>query len=86
VYQTAIENVRKAFPAVWELTDELTLGVLETELKWETKVVLSQPRNESLAWLLFKDGVRALRLDRGVEAEELGPAAPGHQQGPQSPR
>jgi len=71
VYQTAIENVRKAFPPVWELTDELTLAILETDLKWEGKVVLSQPRNESLAWLLFKDGLRALRLDPGVEAEEL---------------
>jgi hypothetical protein len=71
VYQTALENVRKAFPSVWELTEELTLAVLETELKWEGKVVLSQPRNESLAWLLFKDGLRSVRLDRGVEHEEL---------------
>lgn len=71
VYQTAIENVRKAFPPVWELTDELTIAITETDLKWEGKVVLSQPRNESLAWLLFKDGLRALRLDRGVEDEEL---------------
>jgi len=71
VYQTAIENVRRAFPAVWELTDQLTLAVLETELKWEGKAVLSQPRNESLAWLLFKDGVRSVRLDRGVEDDEL---------------
>jgi hypothetical protein len=71
VYQTAIENVRKAFPPVWDLTEQLTLAVLETDLKWEGQVVLSQPRNESLAWLLFKDGVRSLRLDRGVEDEEL---------------
>jgi len=71
VYQTALENVRKAFPPVWELTDELTLVITETELKWDGKVVLSQARNESLAWLLFKDGLRVLRLDRGVEEEEL---------------
>jgi hypothetical protein len=71
VYQTAMQNVRKAFPPVWELTGELTLAVLETELTWEGQVVLSQPRNESLAWLLFKDGVRSLRLDQGVENEEL---------------
>jgi HEAT repeat protein len=56
---------------VWELTDELTIAIAETDLKWEGKVVLSQPRNESLAWLLYKDGLRALRLDRGVEDEEL---------------
>lgn len=71
VYQTAIQNVLKAFPAVWELTDPLHLVVLETELKWEKEVVLSQPRNEALAWLLFKDGVRSLAIAQGVEDEEL---------------
>ncbi|MDH4046063.1 MAG: HEAT repeat domain-containing protein [Gemmatimonadota bacterium] len=71
VYQTAIQNVLKAFPAVWELTDRLHLVVLETELKWEGQVVLSQPRNEALAWLLFKDGVRSLELAPGAEGEEL---------------
>lgn len=71
VYQTAMENVRKAFPPVWEVTDVLSLIVLEAELKWEGNVVLSQPRAESLAWLLFKDGVRSLRILQGVEDEEL---------------
>jgi HEAT repeat protein len=56
---------------VWELTDTLSLAVQETELKWEGQVVLSQPRNESLAWLLFKDGVRSLRIAQGAEDEEL---------------
>lgn len=71
VYQTAMENVRKAFPPVWERTDAVGLAVQETELKWEGEVVLSQPRAESLAWLLFKDGVRSLRIERGAEDEEL---------------
>jgi hypothetical protein len=71
VYQTAMDNARKAFPPVWELTDELQLTVLENELKWEGKVVLSQPRNEAFAWILFKDGVRGIRLQRGAEDEEL---------------
>jgi HEAT repeat protein len=71
VYQTAMGNVQKAFPPVWELTDTLSLAVQETELKWEGQVVLSQPRNESLAWLLFKDGVRSLRIAQGAEDEEL---------------
>jgi HEAT repeat protein len=71
VYQTAMQNVRKTFPPVWELTDVISLAVLETELKWDGEVVLSQPRNESLAWLLFKDGVRSIRIERGAEDEEL---------------
>jgi hypothetical protein len=71
VYQTAIENARKAFAPVWELTDELTLIVQESDIKWEGNVVLSQPRNESLAWVLYKDGVRIVRFARGLEDEEL---------------
>ena len=66
-----MDNVRKAFPPVWELTDVLSLIVLETELKWEGEIVLSQARAEGLAWLLFKDGVRSLRIERGAEDEEL---------------
>ena len=71
VYQTAMENVRRAFPPVWELTDVLSLAVQETDLKWEGNVVLSQPRAESLAWLLFKDGVRSIRIAQGGEDQEL---------------
>jgi hypothetical protein len=71
VYQTAMENVRKAFPPLWEEGDELTLAVGETELKWQGKVVLSQPRAESLAWVLFKDGVRTIVIARGAEEDEF---------------
>jgi len=71
VYQTAMANVQKAFPPVWEAMDELRLSVLESELKWEGRVVLSQARAESLAWVLFKDGVRTLTLSPGSESEEV---------------
>jgi len=71
VYQTAMQNVRKAFEPLWTEMDELRLTVIEHELKWEGKVVLSQPRNESLAWVLFKDGVRSLTIVPGAEADEL---------------
>lgn len=71
VYQTAMQNVRKAFEPLWEEMDELRLIVIEHELKWEGKVVLSQPRNESLAWVLFKDGVRSLTIARRAEDEEI---------------
>lgn len=71
VYQTAMENVRKAFPPLWEACDELTLAVGETELKWQGKVVLSQPRAESLAWVLFKDGIRTIVIAPGAEQDEF---------------
>jgi len=71
VYQTAMGNVRKAFDPLWAEMDELRLAVIEHELKWEGKVVLSQPRHESLAWILFKDGVRSVTVARGAENDEV---------------
>lgn len=71
VYQAAISNLQKAFAAVWEEVDELHLDVIEHEIKWEGKVVLNQPRAESLAWVMFKDGVRTVTIQPGAEAEEI---------------
>jgi HEAT repeats len=72
IYQRAIQNVRAAFEPIWAATDELLINVVETELVWEDQVVYRQPnKNESLAWSLFKDGMRELTLHKGVEVEEL---------------
>ena len=72
VYQQAVQNVRAAFAPVWEELDALPLSVTETEFLWEGRPVLSQEtKNESVAWLLHKDGIRALTLSPGVEEEEV---------------
>ncbi len=72
VYQKALENIRLAFEAVWEYCDELELVVTETEFHWEGVPVLAQSnKSESLAWVLYKDGVRFLALRRGVEEHEI---------------
>jgi HEAT repeat protein len=72
IYQRAIQNVRAAFEPIWAATDELVLHVVETELTWEDQVVYRQGnKNESLAWSLFKDGMRELTIHKGAEAEEL---------------
>ncbi len=72
VYQKAIENIRNAFTPVWEYCVDLELRVTETDLVWEKEVVLEQPkRSESIAWVLFKDGVRSMTLSPGVEEEEV---------------
>jgi hypothetical protein len=57
---------------VWEATDDLVFNVSESELKWEGHVVYSNAtRSESIAWVLFKDGVRSVTLLAGVEDEEI---------------
>ena len=72
VYQRAVDNIRAAFRQIWQATDDLVFDVGETELRWEDNVVYSQDqRNESIAWTLFKDGVRSVTFRPGVEETEI---------------
>ncbi len=72
VYQRAVDNIRAAFRQIWQATDDLVFDVGETELRWEDTVVYSQvQRTESIAWTLFKDGVRSLAFKPGVEETEI---------------
>jgi HEAT repeat protein len=72
IYQRAIQNVRNALTPIWAATDELVLGIGETDLLWEEHSVYHQlNKSESLAWSLFKDGMRELTIHKGAEVEEL---------------
>jgi HEAT repeats len=72
VYQRAVENIRTAFRPIWQAIDELYLDVEESALRWEGAVVYTQEqRNESLAWTLYKDGIRSVTLRPGVENAEI---------------
>ena len=72
VYQRAVDNIRSAFRQIWQATDDLIFDIGETEMRWEDNVVYSQDqRNESIAWTLYKDGVRSLTFKPGVEDLEI---------------
>ena len=72
VYQRAVENIRTAFRQIWQATDDLIFDIGETEMRWEDNPVYSQDqRNESIAWTLYKDGVRSLSFKPGVEEAEI---------------
>jgi hypothetical protein len=72
IYQRAMDNVRAAFSPIWAVLDELVLTVAETDFVWEEQVVYHQAgKSESVAWGLFKDGMRSLTIRRGAEEEEL---------------
>ena len=72
VYQRAVDNIRAAFRQIWQATDDLVFDVGETDLRWEDNVVYSQEqRNESIAWTLYKDGVRSVAFKPGVEETEI---------------
>ena len=72
VYQRAVDNIRGAFRQIWQATDDLTFDIGETAMRWEDHQVYNQDqRNESIAWTLYKDGVRSLTFKPGVEDAEI---------------
>ncbi|HUK20177.1 MAG TPA: HEAT repeat domain-containing protein [Gemmatimonadales bacterium] len=72
VYQRSVENIRNGFRQIWQSTDDLHLDVEETAFRWESHVVYQQEqRTESIAWTLYKDGVRSLTLRPSVEESEI---------------
>lgn len=72
MYQRALDVLTSGFRKLWEATDDLVLDINESELRWEGNVVYSQPaRNESFAWIFYKDGVRQITFMPGVEENEI---------------
>jgi HEAT repeat protein len=74
MHARSLEAVREAFAALWNQTDEIDLHVVETRLEWEGRVVLDEHErtSDNIAWLLYKDGIRELKMLKGFEQEELG--------------
>ena len=57
---------------LWDVTDDLVIDVGEVELVWEGNEVYRQDdKHESIAWTLFKDGVRTVTFRRGAEEAEV---------------
>lgn len=74
IYQRAVDATRGAFKPMWEEIDLIEMTVQETDLVWMgVPVYHNTNKSESLAWLLFKDGIRSLTLRPGVEDAELVP-------------
>jgi HEAT repeat protein len=73
MHARSLEAVRESFATLWEKTDELDLQIVETQLKWEERVVLDEGgrTSDNLAWLLYKDGIREIKMLKGFENEDL---------------
>lgn len=74
MHARSLEAVKEAFATLWKFTDELDLQVVETRLEWEGRVVLDEGGRtaDNIAWLLYKDGIRELKMLKGFEEDELG--------------
>ncbi len=72
VYQEATENLQAALRQLWTQMDELLLRVRDDGFTWHGHDVLEEPsKGDSMAWVLYKDGVMAVRMTPGTEDEEL---------------
>jgi HEAT repeat protein len=72
VYQRFVSNLREAFQATWQELESLTVHVGEEVLtSGQTEVYRSESRSDSLAFLLYKDGIREVTFRPGIEEEEL---------------
>ena len=72
VYQRFLGSLREAFRKVWGHEERLTVTVEESRLLVNTaEVYASGSRSDSLAFLLFKDGIREVTFFEGLEEAEL---------------
>jgi hypothetical protein len=70
VYQRFVQAFIGAFRDLWEELDALHVVVEENRLLVEDQVVYENAtRSESLAFLLYKDGLRTLTFRPGIEGE-----------------
>jgi hypothetical protein len=74
-YLRALDVARAAFAPIWQGTDELAFEVTETELKWHGESVLHEPEKatDNIPWMMYKDGIRELKLMKEFERHELVP-------------
>jgi hypothetical protein len=74
-YLRALDLARAAFAPIWAVTDELVFDVTETELRWHGEAVLeeSEKATDNIPWMMYKDGIRELRLLKEFERHELVP-------------
>ncbi|MFC1660590.1 HEAT repeat domain-containing protein [Gemmatimonadota bacterium] len=72
VYQRFISQFQGALKTLWERVDRIQVQVEENRLIWlGEEVYRSENRTDSLAFLLFKDGIREVTFLEGLEGEEL---------------
>ena len=71
VYQRFVFQFGEALTGLWEDVDRVQVQVEEDRLIWlGEEVYRSDSRTDSLAFLLFKDGIREVTFLQGLEGDE----------------
>jgi HEAT repeat protein len=72
VYQRFVSQLAEALRRLWRDVDRLHLHVEEDRFLWMGEPVYqSSSRSDSLAFLLYKDGIRDFTFHKGLEDHEL---------------
>lgn len=72
VRQRFVDTLKGEFTSLWSELDKLVVSVDEDHIYLgEAKVYSSESRNDSLAFLFFKDGIREVTFLPGIEGPEL---------------
>jgi len=72
VRQRFVDTLRTEFSGLWAELDKLVVRIDEDHIYLgEAEVYHSESRNDSLAFLFFKDGVREVTFLPGIEGDEL---------------
>ena len=72
VRQQTIDALQEGLSGLWEQLPEFALTVSEAGLEWKSEIVLPvENKSESLAWTLYRDGIRWIVFSPGVEGEEI---------------
>jgi len=72
-YLKSLEALRASFAPIWSNTDDLFFEISDTQILWEGHAVITVAEKsiDALPWILYKDGLRELKLARGVEEQEI---------------
>src|SRR5688572_10399629 len=72
-YLKSLEALRASFAPIWSNTDDLFFEISDTQILWEGHAVITEAEKsiDALPWILYKDGLRELKLARGVEEHEI---------------
>lgn len=72
VYARFVTALRTSFETLWKDMDTLQVLVEEDHISWlGNEVYREESRTDSLAFLLYKDGIRDVTFLKGIETEEL---------------
>ena len=72
IHEQADEEIKSAFTDLWSRLPGISMTVSEEGLEWEAETVLGiDDKSESLAWALFRAGIRFVSFSPGAEQEEI---------------